>query len=82
MKVRNYVITGIITLLFLILLGWSLMASLWGIQQEQNVPVWLRVGSIGLTVLIILPIMIMMIVTAVKRKNEIDEEDEDDLSQY
>ena len=82
MKVKNYIITGIITFIILLFLGWSLTVSVWGMQQEPNAPNWLKAGYIGMMILIILPVMIMMIVTAVKRKQEIDEEDEDDLSQY
>jgi len=82
MKIRNYIITGVITFLFLLFLGWVLFVSVWGMQQEQNVPVWLKAGYIGMTLLIIIPVIVMMIVTAIHRKREIDEEDEDDLSQY
>ena len=82
MKIRKYIQTFIITLFVLLILSWSLAASIWGCRWEQEVPVWVKAGYLGMTVLIIIPIMIMMIVTAVRRNKEIDEEDEDDLSQY
>jgi uncharacterized membrane protein YhdT len=82
MKKRKHFLTWFITILFLFLMIWTLMASLWGAGQDYTSPAWLKAGFMGLTVLIIVPIMIMMIVTAVHRKREIDEEDEDDLSQY
>lgn len=82
MKRRKHVLTWGITLFILVLLIWTLLASVWGVGQDYTIPAWMKAGFMGLTVLIILPIMVMMIVTAVHRKREIDEEDEDDLSQY
>ncbi|MDC7233608.1 MAG: hypothetical protein PQJ58_10270 [Spirochaetales bacterium] len=82
MKRKKHFLTWLITILFLLLMIWTLMASVWGMGQDHTAPAWLKAGFMGLTVLIIVPIMIMMIVTAVHRKKEIDEEDEDDLSQY
>ncbi|MBF9017197.1 MULTISPECIES: hypothetical protein [unclassified Oceanispirochaeta] len=82
MKKRKHFLTWLITIMFLLLMIWTLMASIWGVGQDYTIPAWLKAGFMGLTVLIIVPIMIMMIVTAVHRKREIDEEDEDDLSQY
>ncbi|MDA3956643.1 hypothetical protein [Oceanispirochaeta sp.] len=79
---KKYILTGLIAFLFLLFLAWTLMVSIWGINQDQQIPGWVKAGYLGTTILIIVPIMIMMIVTAVRRKKEIDEEDEDDLSQY
>lgn len=82
MKRKKHFLTWFITILFLLLMVWTLMASIWGVGQDYSTPGWLKAGFMGLTVLIIVPIMIMMIVTAVQRKKEIDEEDDDDLSKY
>ncbi len=82
MKRKKHFLTWLITTLIVLILLWTLLASLWGVGQEQIYPVWVKAGFMGLTVLIIVPIMIMMIITAVHRKREIDEEDEDDLGKY
>ncbi len=81
-KRKKHFLTWLITALFVLVLLWTLMASLWGVGQDHTSPVWMKAGFMGLTVLIIVPVMIMMIITAVHRKREIDEEDEDDLSKY
>ena len=82
MKVKKTVVIWVITISFILLLGWYGTLILWSISVDGNVPGILRWGFTAGVFLVLVPVIILMIITTLRRKREIDEEDEDDLSKY
>lgn len=82
MKVKKTVVIWVITISFILLLGWYGTLILWSMSVDGNVPGILRWGFTAGVFLVLVPVIILMIITTLRRKHEIDEEDDDDLSKY